>query len=337
MANCVICNKSISDGPFNLKDKFELFGHTYICKVCAEKIGIKSIWSANTYTAEKARKKYFELFPNEINQKRQNTTSNSQSHTATLNTTRNSKSITGTKTIDTSKDELVNKAMEAIKTAQMPNNINKVDSEMIVPSKASNTADSFVEKIKQIPHVDTTWTTKEIRYLETILKPGEEVLHVVSGLMSQNEVSISGNRKELMGSGSSNTATWLMALTDQRIILLNRHFLIGTEQIEIPLTSVNSIARQSRILFSSISIMHGSGGIIIDNVSKGCDKAFVDKANNAIEEAKNASTNRIVSAIENSYRNYSPADELKKYKELLDIGAITPAEFNAKKKQLLNL
>lgn len=33
----------------------------------------------------------------------------------------------------------------------------------------------------------------------------------------------------------------------------------------------------------------------------------------------------------------SPADELKKYKELLDMGVITQEEFNAKKKQLLGL
>lgn len=31
------------------------------------------------------------------------------------------------------------------------------------------------------------------------------------------------------------------------------------------------------------------------------------------------------------------ADELKKYKELLDLGAITVGEYNAKKSQLLNL
>ena len=33
----------------------------------------------------------------------------------------------------------------------------------------------------------------------------------------------------------------------------------------------------------------------------------------------------------------SSADELKKYKELLDEGIITQTEFDAKKKQLLNL
>ena len=35
--------------------------------------------------------------------------------------------------------------------------------------------------------------------------------------------------------------------------------------------------------------------------------------------------------------NLSNADELKKFKDLLDSGAITQAEFEEKKKQLLNL
>ena len=35
--------------------------------------------------------------------------------------------------------------------------------------------------------------------------------------------------------------------------------------------------------------------------------------------------------------NVSAADEIRKYKELLDMGAITQEEYDAKKKQLLNL
>lgn len=35
--------------------------------------------------------------------------------------------------------------------------------------------------------------------------------------------------------------------------------------------------------------------------------------------------------------NLSAADEIKKYKELLDLGIITQEEFDQKKKQLLNL
>ena len=51
---------------------------------------------------------------------------------------------------------------------------------------------------------------------------------------------------------------------------------------------------------------------------------------NKIEEVKNAPAGGIVQQL-------SPADELKKHKELLDMGIITQEEFDAKKKQLLGL
>ena len=55
--------------------------------------------------------------------------------------------------------------------------------------------------------------------------------------------------------------------------------------------------------------------------------AFIRKQ---IEEIKNAPVGGIIQQV-------SSADELKKYKELLDIGVITQEEFDAKKKQLLGI
>lgn len=57
-----------------------------------------------------------------------------------------------------------------------------------------------------------------------------------------------------------------------------------------------------------------------------------DYCKKKVEEAK---TGKNVSA--SIVQQVSPADELKKYKELLDMGVITQAEFDAKKKQLLGL
>ena len=42
-------------------------------------------------------------------------------------------------------------------------------------------------------------------------------------------------------------------------------------------------------------------------------------------------------AAQQSSQQTSAADEIKKFKELLDMGAITQEEFDAKKKQLLGL
>ena len=51
---------------------------------------------------------------------------------------------------------------------------------------------------------------------------------------------------------------------------------------------------------------------------------------NRIEEIKNAPVGGVIQQL-------SPADELKKHKELLDMGIITQEEFDEKKKQLLSL
>ena len=57
---------------------------------------------------------------------------------------------------------------------------------------------------------------------------------------------------------------------------------------------------------------------------------FVSFIKNKIEEVKNAPTGGIV-------QQASPAEELKKFKELLDLGVITQEEFDVKKKQILGL
>ena len=44
---------------------------------------------------------------------------------------------------------------------------------------------------------------------------------------------------------------------------------------------------------------------------------------------------RVVATLDPTSSVYSIADEIKKYKELLDEGVITEAEFNRKKQQLL--
>ena len=54
---------------------------------------------------------------------------------------------------------------------------------------------------------------------------------------------------------------------------------------------------------------------------------------NFVEKAKEKATDTATTIIQ----QVSAADELKKYKDLLDAGIITQEEFDAKKKQLLGL
>ncbi|MBE6635051.1 MAG: SHOCT domain-containing protein [Ruminococcaceae bacterium] len=86
-----------------------------------------------------------------------------------------------------------------------------------------------------------------------------------------------------------------------------------------------------------------SGRVIINTKNENCSfevgkknaSAIFAMINNAIQDVleSRGTTQGATTVIQAS----SPAEELKKFKELLDMGIITQEEFDAKKKQLLGL
>ena len=55
-----------------------------------------------------------------------------------------------------------------------------------------------------------------------------------------------------------------------------------------------------------------------------------------MNELKNVAVTSDVEILNTSQNNLSVADELKKYKELLDLGILTQEEFEKQKSKLLN-
>ena len=102
--------------------------------------------------------------------------------------------------------------------------------------------------------------------------------------------------------------------------------------------------KPSSVLDGYIQIETAAGGVSSSSSQYGGENAiqFSGKERNAeaevivafikkqIDEIKNAPTGGVVQQV-------SPAEELKKFKELLDIGVISQEEFEAKKKELLGL
>ncbi len=98
------------------------------------------------------------------------------------------------------------------------------------------------------------------------------------------------------------------------------------KQVDLPLSQISSVGLG---LFSSLSIGTSSGRIsfwLINNREE-IYKAISDLLVN--RESQNTDNKE--------KHDDSCADELKKFKDLLDMGAITQEEFEAKKQQLLNL
>ena len=90
--------------------------------------------------------------------------------------------------------------------------------------------------------------------------------------------------------------------------------------------NLNAMNDTNRILFCSGMFSFGKTNTFAESVYTAIRDAF----NNYQEHTEELEESKGQAAI-------SPADELKKFKELLDMGVITQEEFDAKKKQLLNL
>ncbi|WP_285006248.1 PH domain-containing protein [Lactococcus garvieae] len=191
----------------------------------------------------------------------------------------------------------------------------KMTSDDVISALNNNTSIQKAKIIKQqladAGVSDTFGTKKEISMLPDILHDDEIIKYATSGFL--------------------NAKTILILITDQRLLFLDSGMIYGTNTTEIPLDKINSVSYSKGLLLSTLVVYNGATAIKIDNI-----------ANDSIE--------KLTSEIKKSYSKYenqnaplhnnnliSPADELKKFKELLDAGVISEKEFDSKKKELLKL
>lgn len=168
------------------------------------------------------------------------------------------------------------------------------------------TLDEVRSWIKELD-TDTFGTKKEIKCLPEILGPDERIFGLTSGLMDGN--------------------TWLITLTNERIIFLDKGFLFGLKQIETPLEKVNSIEHKTGLVFGEIAIWDGSSKMVIKNVIKTTVKPFIKAVNEQIRTFK-----------QNNHQSENCVDlshQLEKLAKLKKDGVLTDSEFQEQKRKLL--
>lgn len=158
---------------------------------------------------------------------------------------------------------------------------------------------------------DQFFTKKELNHLPEILFDGEQVLAFTSGFMDGN--------------------TWLITLTDKRIIFLDKGMVFGLKQAVIDLDKVNAVACATGLFFGTISIQDGASTRTIDNVWKKTAVKFTNKVHDAIEARKAVS--RPQAAV--SSAGVDIASQLERLVALKDKGVLTQEEFNQQKAKLL--
>ncbi len=168
-------------------------------------------------------------------------------------------------------------------------------------------------EINDLPCKDDWGTKKEINELPEILGEDEYVKAITSGINDGN--------------------TWLIVCTNRRVLMLDKGMLYGLKLIDIPLDRINSVSHSKGLILGKISITDGSTTRTIENVPNNSVGFFADTVNKEIELYKKAKNIPIKQVVNNN----SPADELIKYKQLLDMGVLTQEEFDIKKKELLGL
>ena len=170
------------------------------------------------------------------------------------------------------------------------------------------TLQDIKQQIKELGEVDTFGTKKEIRYLPEILSQDETLRGITSGLTEGN--------------------TWLIALTNKRIIFLDKGMIYGLKQKEIPLEKINSIEQKTGIMFGEIGIWDGASHITIKNIDKKAVKPFVIAVNAVISELKTSHPSAVP--------KLSIADQLEQLAGLRDKGVLTEEEFTDQKRKLLD-
>ena len=123
-----------------------------------------------------------------------------------------------------------------------------------------------------------------------------------------------------------------VAITENRLLISYKLDILFSPFIKqncktYSLKEINSIATKGCMLELSI---RAEGNIVIGNWSPEKRDNLAIKIRKIVDEYESKTERVTISPL-------SGADEIKKYKELLDAGIITQEEFDAKKKQLLGL
>ena len=166
--------------------------------------------------------------------------------------------------------------------------------------------------------ISHSWAIKHFSIIENNLQADEEPLMCFIGL--HNYVSIAKHDKN-----------YAYVVTNKRILLAQQR-LIGESFYSILPDRLNDVKLGAGMLLGVITIdtMNETFNVMVG-------RAHAKNINEKIHEALALSKQGSMKSNEPDSNSNSAADEIKKYKGLLDMGAITQEEYEMKKKQLLGL
>jgi len=160
---------------------------------------------------------------------------------------------------------------------------------------------------------DSFFTKKEMNHLPEVMYEGEELVGFASGMMDNK--------------------TWLMALTDQRILLLDKGMLYGLRQTEFRLNNVSAVSYETGMLMGKMVIQVGSVEHTISQVPKKAVANFAERVRKLLHDQSKSAGQASEPA--------QPAEDdvvsrLERLAALRDRGVLDDQEFAEQKAKILS-
>lgn len=153
-------------------------------------------------------------------------------------------------------------------------------------------------------------TKKEFFHLPNILNDNEHPLAIASGMMDGN--------------------TWLITLTNQRVIFLDKGMLFGVKQVDISLKDIVSVGGKTGMILGSITISTSGQNYTIKDVAKQSVIPFTNLVN--------STRNNLSTPVEKilSTNDTDIVAQLERLASLKEKGILTEEEFLQQKQRILN-
>lgn len=174
-----------------------------------------------------------------------------------------------------------------------------------------DTSDEVKRQLIAAKVFDLTFVKKEINYLPKVLDDTETIQYACSGVLDGH--------------------TWLVVCTNARVIFLNRNMIVGMDQKDIPLSVINAVTYTKQIVSGTISVTNGANVTVIEKINSVAAPIMAKTIREEMTKIKEPIQSHIIEQAPDV------PDEIRKYKQLLDDEIITQEEFDAKKRELLNL
>lgn len=164
------------------------------------------------------------------------------------------------------------------------------------------------------------WAIKHFQLIIDNLNHGENIYCVFIGLHNYK-------------SFTKHDGNFAYAITDKRIIMA-QHKILGANVQSVSIENINDITLSKSIM---------TGIVCIDTYKEtfnvGVDASSATNIYNCVHKALDKIKGNAFSPQTSNNVSYqkSPAEQIKEFKELLDMGIISQNEFDIKKKQLLGI